>query len=99
MKIPKNQIFPIDAYERVWVCKSGRPQEFKVDKIVLEFVGIGRIGDRKGRDHKEFIQDYERQKIKKLIKSNKTFDLLITHDKADISQRGFGMTENQRGVG
>jgi predicted phosphodiesterase len=88
-------IFPIDAYKRVWVCKTGLVQEFKVGDEKITFVGIGRIGDRKGRNEKRFIQDYEKKELKKLLKTKNHFDLLITHDKDDLGSRtqGFGMAE------
>lgn len=90
---PKNSLFPIDVYERVFVCKSGFIQKLETENEILNFVGIGRIGDRKGRSEKRFIQDYERKEIKKLLKTKDTFDILITHDKDDSSQRGYGMAE------
>lgn len=86
-------LFPIDAYEKVYVCKSGLKQELRAGDEVLTFVGIGRIGDRKGRTEKRFIQEYERKEIKKLLKTKDTFDVLITHDKDDSSERGYGMAE------
>ncbi|WP_428070340.1 metallophosphoesterase family protein [Chryseobacterium gambrini] len=89
---PDESIFPIDIYERVFVCKSGLEQTLETEDEILHFVGIGRIGDRKGRSEKRFIQDYERFEIKKLLKTNNTFDVLITHDKDD-SQSGYGMPE------
>ncbi len=86
--------FPIDIYNRVFVCKTGHKQEIKVGQETLNFVGIGRIGDRKERTNDRFIQEYEKKKIKELIKGNKEiFDLLITHDKDDRSQRGYGMKD------
>lgn len=88
----QNSLFPIDVYERVFVCRSGLQQKLETENEVLNFVGIGRIGDRKGRSEKRFIQDYERKEIKKLLKTKDTFDILITHDKDD-SQSGYGMTE------
>ncbi len=89
---PQNSLFPIDIYERVFVCKSGFKQKLETENEVLNFVGIGRIGDRKGRSEKRFIQDYERKEIRKLLKTKDTFDVLITHDKDD-SQSGYGMAE------
>lgn len=89
----KNNLFPIDVYEKVFVCKSGLKQVLKAENDVLSFVGIGRIGDRKGRTEKRFIQDYERKEVKKLLKTKDTFDILITHDKDGSSQRGYGMAE------
>ncbi|MEM7103266.1 MAG: metallophosphoesterase [Bacteroidota bacterium] len=85
--------FPIDIYQKVLVCKSGIKQELKIGDETLTFVGIGRIGDRKGRKHQKFIQDYEKREIDKLIKSNEDFDLLITHDKSSSSERGYGTEE------
>lgn len=92
-KNAQNTIFPIDIYKKVMVCKSGLKQELKAENEVLAFVGIGRIGDRKGRAEKRFIQDYEKKEIKKLLKTKDIFDVLITHDKDDSSQRGYGMSE------
>ncbi|WP_159473720.1 metallophosphoesterase [Chryseobacterium sp. 18068] len=88
----QNSLFPIDIYNRVFVCKSGCKQTLEKENEVLNFVGIGRIGDRKGRTEKRFIQNYERKEIKKLLKTKDTFDVLITHDKDD-SQSGYGMAE------
>lgn len=89
---PQNSLFPIDIYNRVFVCKSGYKQKLETENGVLNFVGIGRIGDRKVRSEKRFIQNYERKEIKKLLKTKDTFDVLITHDKDD-SQSGYGMAE------
>lgn len=88
----QNSLFPIDVYERVFVCRSGLEQKLETEDEVLNFVGIGRIGDRKGRSENRFIQDYERKEIKKLLKTKNSFDILLTHDKDD-SQSGYGMTE------
>ncbi len=92
-KYTKETRFPIDVYQRVYVCKSGYMQRFEKGEEILNFVGIGRIGDRKGRNHERFIQDYERQQIKKLLKIKENFDFLISHDKDADSQRGYGMPE------
>lgn len=89
----QNSLFPIDIYGRVLVCKSGLPQKLEAQNEVLTFVGIGRIGDRKGRTEKRFIQDYERKEIKKLLKTKDPFDILITHDKDGSGHQGYGMTE------
>lgn len=85
--------FSIDAYQRVWVCKTGMLQQLQFGSETLKFAGIGRVGDRKGRSEKRFIQDYERKALQKLIKSKVDLDLLITHDKADQEQPGYGMRE------
>ncbi|MDM1298317.1 metallophosphoesterase [Empedobacter falsenii] len=92
-KYPVENRFPIDAYKRVFVCKSGKKQTLIKDQETLSFIGIGRIGDRKNRSEQRFIQEYEKKEVKKLIKSNEQFDVLITHDKDDGSQRGYGMAE------
>lgn len=89
----KENLFPIDIYERVFVCKSGLPQTLKTENETLTFVGIGRIGDSKNRTEKRFIQPYEKHAIKKLLKSTQIFDLLISHDKESDSERGYGMAE------
>jgi predicted phosphodiesterase len=85
--------FPIDAYHRVWLCKSGLPQELNVGDETLRFAGVGRIGDRKGRSEKRFIQDYERQALKQLYKTKADFDVLITHDKGGSLAGDYGMSE------
>lgn len=85
--------FPIDCYQRVFVCKTAEPQKFSNNNTSISWVGVGRIGDRKNRTHDEFIQPYEKQKIKSLIKQRGAFDLLITHDKDLDSKRGYGMVE------
>ncbi|MFK7950210.1 MAG: metallophosphoesterase [Saprospiraceae bacterium] len=85
--------FPIDIYNRVFVCKTGWKQAFSTDTQTLTFVGIGRIGDRKGRNHQQFIQPYEQAKLQKLLTTKDDFDLLITHDKDSSSERGYGSHE------
>ena len=75
------------------IIKSGHIQTIKLREEIINFVGIGRVGDRKKRTDKRFIQDYERKEIKKLLKYKECIDILITHDKDDSSQRGYGMTE------
>ncbi len=59
----------------------------------LFFIGVGRIGDRKNRTNKTFIQEYEKRILKKLLKTKDSFDVLLSHDKASESQRGYGMKE------
>ena len=89
--------FPIDAYRRVWVLKTGEPFVLQKDGESLEILGIGRIGDRKQRPHGEFIQEYERQTLRRFIKDclkNKhDLDVLITHDQPADSQSGYGAEE------
>lgn len=86
-------LFPIDVYKRVFVCKSGHQLVLNAQNEHLSLVGIGRIGDRKQRSEKRFIQAYERESIQQLLQTNDAFDVLITHDKDDSSQRGYGMAE------
>ena len=89
--------FPIDAYQRVWVLKTGEPFVLQKDGESLEILGIGRIGDRKQRPHGEFIQEYERQTLRRFVKDclkNKHDpDVLITHDQPADSQSGYGAEE------
>ncbi|MCS4303309.1 metallophosphoesterase [Chryseobacterium sp. BIGb0232] len=89
----QNSLFPIDVYEKVFVCKSGLKQELKTENETLTFVGIGRIGDRKGRSEKRFVQDYEKKEIRKLLKTKDNFDILITHDKDNSGEENYGMPE------
>ena len=89
-------MFPIDAYKRVFVCKTGIKQQLKCRNDLISFVGIGRIGYAKEsneKDEKQFIQEYEKLKIKKLLKTKESFDLLLTHDNHGSSIRGCGMSE------
>ncbi|MEN7547379.1 metallophosphoesterase [Rapidithrix thailandica] len=92
-KSGKASRFPIDVYQRVWVCKTGHIQTFRKGDKQLSFVGIGRIGDRKRRTAKRFIQEYERKQLASLFQTNEHFDILLSHDKDDMSQRGYGMPE------
>lgn len=84
--------FSIDCYQKVWVLKTGEPLILEKGEEQVSVLGVGRIGDRKARTHPEFIQAYEQQALKKLIKSVATGkipepDILITHDKASDSER------------
>lgn len=90
---PQSSLFPIDIYGKVFVCKSGVKQELKTENETLTFVGVGRIGDWKGRSEKRFIQEYERKEIRKLLKTKDSFDLLITHDKDNSGEENYGMSE------
>lgn len=85
--------FAIDCYGMINVLKTGHVLSLKNDMESINIVGIGRIGDRKGRDEKCFIQEYERKQLKKLYNSFHELDLLITHDKASESIRGYGSEE------
>lgn len=86
-------LYPIDVYERVFICKSGLAQVFTVGDETLRVLGIGRIGDRKGRSEPRFIQDYEREALKKTLRSKQDFDVLLTHDKDNLGDQGYGMQE------
>lgn len=90
---PEAVRFPIDVYRKVWVCKTGYLQTWQKGKESLTFAGIGRIGDRKGRSEKRFIQEYERKALQKLMKKVDTLDVLISHDKDDRGDQGYGMKE------
>ncbi|MFV0327629.1 MAG: metallophosphoesterase [Bacteroides xylanisolvens] len=86
--------YPIDCYHRVFVCKSGITQSYWKDGEELVFMGIGRIGDRKQRDDKRFIQEYERREIKRALHQGHKIDILISHDiSSEMTSPGFGMDE------
>lgn len=85
--------FTIDCYQKIHVLKTGRPLILNNKEDSISLLGIGRIGDRKGRNDKKFIQDYERQQLKQLYKNCGDIDLLITHDKQSESMRGYGSQE------
>lgn len=91
-KYPQEGRFPIDVYEKVWMCKTGWIQTLSAGDETLTFTGIGRIGDRKQRSEARFIQEYERKELRKLTKSKAHFDILISHDKEDNTP-GYGMPE------
>ncbi|MDO4877891.1 MAG: metallophosphoesterase [Neisseria sp.] len=93
---PGEPLFAIDAYGRVKVLKTGVPAYFEKDGDVAGIVGIGRIGDRKGRTHPQFVQDYERQRLEGLIRARGTWDVLLSHDKAGGSERGYGSDDVAR---
>ncbi|BDD10994.1 hypothetical protein FUAX_34260 [Fulvitalea axinellae] len=90
---PDSDIFPVDAYGKVWFCKSGKPLSFEKNGEKISFLGIGRIGDPKNRDNKRYVQDYERREIRKALKKANGFDLLLTHDKATGNGGVGGMPE------
>ncbi len=87
--------YPIDCYQKVYVMKTGHavcltPRHNAGDEQ-LSMVGVGRIGDRKGRQHSPFIQAYEEQRLKTYARQcGGECDVLITHDKEVDSQRGYG---------
>ncbi len=85
--------FSIAPYDKVLVCKTGHPFVLSDGKDQLTIAGIGRIGDRKGRNNARFIQDYEKKALAQLIRKDPSLDILLTHDKDDSSQRGYGMKE------
>lgn len=87
--------FPIDAYGRVFVCRSGIRQELSVGQEVLSFVGVGRIGDRKGRDRPTFIQPHERAALRRFRKLRGEIDVLISHDQENDGSSEYGMVELQ----
>lgn len=85
--------FAIDAYGKVFVCKTGYPQELRYGTESLRLIGVGRIGDRKGRQAKPFIQAYEQKAIKTLIAQGEDFDLLLSHDTYGENQDDYGTAE------
>lgn len=89
----ENSLFPVDSYQYVWLCKSGELQNFQKDHEYLSFLGFGRIGDRKNRTEKRFIQKYEYDKIKKLVNHRDLIDLFITHDSDNSGDPGYGSKE------
>mgnify|MGYP001045422764 FL=1 len=91
---PDGSLFPVDCYERVFVCKSGHLQQFETQNAILNYVGIGRVGDRKNRDHPPFIQAYERRSIRKTTNERPSIEVLISHDvPVDMTDPGYGMKE------
>jgi hypothetical protein len=77
-----DSMFPTDTYKRIWICRSGFRQELVKNDERISFVGIGRIGDRKGRSEKRFIQDHEREEIRKLLKKTRdVFDVCINYSR------------------
>lgn len=65
--------FPIDVYQKVWVMRTGVPIILDNANEQISLIGIGRIGDKKGRKDSQFIQDYEYKALKKLFKSKQDF--------------------------
>jgi Icc-related predicted phosphoesterase len=86
--------FAVDCYKRIFMCKTGAIQLFEKNGVQLKVAGIGRTGSRKGQTDGRFIQEYEREALRKLMSSKEEIDILITHDSAqDFVTTGFGMTE------
>lgn len=91
---PDAHLFPVDCYQRVFVCKSGVLQQFEHQGLVLNFLGVGRIGDQKNRTHSPFIQAYERKALRQTISDQPMIHLLISHDVPnDMTEPGYGMKE------
>lgn len=84
----------VDHYQKIAVCKTGHLQQFTFNDASLNVMGIGRIGDRKGRTDDRFIQSYERKALSKSYKHKVPTDILLTHDSAkDFITNDFGMQE------
>ncbi|MGP1516223.1 MAG: metallophosphoesterase family protein [Ottowia sp.] len=93
--------FAIDCYGRIRVLRTGQLWEMQkaptghkeTDRLSL--VGIGRIGDTKGRSAPPYIQDYERQSLRQLARKARRahFDALITHDQPLSAQDGQGSAD------
>lgn len=80
-KYSTEAIFPVDIYQRIFVCKSGLSYLFHHHDETIKVMGIGRIGNVHHRNEKQYIQDYERIRIKQFIKAKQSPDVLITHDR------------------
>lgn len=89
-----DSLFPVDCYQRVFVCKSGHVLQFTHKDVTLRVLGVGRVGDRKRREHAPFIQQYERRKLRQTIGEKPAIDVLISHDvPTDMTDPGYGMKE------
>ncbi len=88
--------FTVDCYQKISICKTGELLQISNNTSNLNIVGIGRIGKRdpNREDQAIHIQDYERVKLQKLMRSKTPIDILITHDSAvDFVTLGYGMDE------
>lgn len=85
--------FAIDAYRRIWVCQTGLPLTLHHHGESLSLVGVGRIGDRKGREHPPYVQAYERRRLQALQQAGGAYDVLLSHDQAGDRPDGYGMAE------
>jgi len=73
-------IFPVDVYKRVYVLKTGERYNFTSNNESVKILGIGRIGQGRNKSESKYIQEYEKEKLKKYLKLNGLVDILITHD-------------------
>lgn len=90
----EGSLYPVDCYNRIFMLKTGHPFLFQKDEKQLSIIGIGRIGDRKGRTHGPYIQPYEQAQLNKLLYEQPPTDILLTHDSAlHFSDYGYGMQE------
>ncbi len=73
-------LFPIDAYRRVFLLKTGLDHTFTSDGEDLHLLGIGRISPSKAETERQmgkYIQPYESQHI--YDRPNRSVDVLLTH--------------------
>jgi len=90
----RGSAYPVDCYQRIFMLKTGHPFLFQKEEVALSVLGIGRIGDRKGRTHGPYIQPYEQAQLQQLIYKQPLIDVLLTHDSAlHFSDYGYGMQE------
>lgn len=84
-KYTRDALFPIDAYNRVYVLKTGMPHRINDS---LRIMGIGRIGprSRKRSGKATYIQDYERRRLSR--NDHEAVDILLTHDEPFNGRRG-----------
>ncbi len=82
--------YAIDGYGRVLMLRSGVAQHFDKDGLRLNLLGIGRIGDRKGRTEPRFIQPAERETLRRTLNAGHDFQLLLSHDMAPAPENPGG---------
>jgi hypothetical protein len=90
-----DELFPIDAYRRVFCLKTGLPYTLRTETESLVVVGIGRIGPPKGETEAakpKYLQEYEMERLYAL--DTLALDVLLTHDvPPDSGEGSYGMEE------
>ncbi|HEX3269305.1 MAG TPA: metallophosphoesterase [Ktedonobacterales bacterium] len=74
-------IFPVDAYRRVWLLRTGAPYSFTAGDGIITTLGVGRIGAPAGEDDDQkpkYIQQREAERLYDL--GNQPINVLLTHD-------------------
>lgn len=88
-------IFPVDAYRRVWLLRTGMPYTFTAGDETITILGVGRIGAPAGEDDDQkpkYIQPHETERLYDL--GDQRIDVLLTHDaRRDFMIPGAGMDE------